>query len=353
MQPQPGLFGLIHTNKDFNNRAAWGKNVFNNTFPTALACFMDSISLPLVYLKFQQGALLHEPMSASDIFGLPCLSESLYFAFERDYGPYQTMIIGNLPRNDLVTFDSVNERFLRHLEIKLTAIPDDSTDELAPELFGAELVIRPDTIVYLALSIAKLFQHQREKLMPYVQAFDAITQWETVTDVLAYIPTMADSLDQLMHDYVAYQTPLLMQAIWRTQGKSLQFHPSTFDVFIWSNFAFTRLFFRERYQVITSRGGLSRGTRTIVWLTKMLYDFAHTGHFDAAQITDSLSYGTRNDKAFSVNGRITQPLIDSVYLHQPRVSYQQLNQIILGDGQRLLSPERRLDAAILATPDIF
>jgi hypothetical protein len=40
-------------------------------------------------------------------------------------------------------------------------------------------------------------------------------------------------------------------------------------------------------------------------------------------------------------------------LKQPRIKKQEIKIIILGRGQNLLSPERRFDAIIYNSPDIF
>ena len=47
----PSLFGLKNTNRDFSNPDTWGKNQFNNCFPTSLACYMHSRKILPVYLK--------------------------------------------------------------------------------------------------------------------------------------------------------------------------------------------------------------------------------------------------------------------------------------------------------------
>lgn len=38
------------------------------------------------------------------------------------------------------------------------------------------------------------------------------------------------------------QIPLVMQPIWKTQGKSAKLHDYCLDIFVWSNIAFTQLF---------------------------------------------------------------------------------------------------------------
>jgi len=45
--------------------------------------------------------------------------------------------------------------------------------------------------------------------------------------------------------------------------------------------------------------------------------------------------------------------MDSEALKQPRIRKNEIKSIILGGGQNLLSPERRLDAIIFNSPDLF
>lgn len=90
-----------------------------------------------------------------------------------------------------------------------------------------------------------------------------------------------------------------------------------------------------------------------MWLIKMLDDFAYHGKIDGNKVIDHLTYNTKNDKAFAVNGKITHPYIQSPELTKPRISKFATKEIILGGGQNYLSPERRLDAIILNSPDLF
>ncbi|NEQ22666.1 MAG: HindVP family restriction endonuclease, partial [Microcoleus sp. SIO2G3] len=85
----------------------------------------------------------------------------------------------------------------------------------------------------------------------------------------------------------------------------------------------------------------------------LLDDFSLNGQINHSRIIDELSYDTRNDKAFSVNGKVTHPYMRGEVLTQPRITKRQIKEIILGGGQNLLSPERRFDAIIFNSPDIF
>ncbi len=142
-----------------------------------------------------------------------------------------------------------------------------------------------------------------------------------------------------------------MQPIWKTVGKSSALAEQCFDIFVWSDFAFTRLFTNTARR--ENLRGISRNVRSVVWLFKMLYDFAVHGAVNFGDIIDRLTYNTKNDKAFAVSGMVTNPYMRCEELTTPRINKNAVKEIILGGGQTFLSPERRLDAIILNTPDLF
>ncbi len=85
----------------------------------------------------------------------------------------------------------------------------------------------------------------------------------------------------------------------------------------------------------------------------MLFDFAKNGAIDHAWVIDHMTYNTKNDKAFAANGRVTNPYMRSPELTTPRIKKSQLKEIILNKGYKLLSPERRFDAIIFYSPELF
>ena len=85
----------------------------------------------------------------------------------------------------------------------------------------------------------------------------------------------------------------------------------------------------------------------------MLSDFVNYGSFNHEKITNQLLYGTRNDKAFAISGNRTNKFMRCKNLEKPRVKKSSLKKIILNGGQNFLSPERRLDAIIYNTTNLF
>ncbi|ORU93714.1 MAG: hypothetical protein A6F72_07495 [Cycloclasticus sp. symbiont of Poecilosclerida sp. N] len=98
---------------------------------------------------------------------------------------------------------------------------------------------------------------------------------------------------------------------------------------------------------------ITRQTRTAIWLYKMLNDFCQSGKFDHKEIIDDLSYNTKNDKAFACAGNVTNSYMSCRRLATPIISKAEIKKIILGGGQNLLSPERRFDAIIFNSPELF
>ena len=128
---KPSLFGVKHSNRDFEQKEAWGKNQFNSSFPAALACYMAHKKIDNVYLILdKKQKIKSDKISTQKLFGINSESDDLFFSFEGIYTPYERFIIGELPRIDLVTQKHSDGTILKGMEIKLTALPDNSTCEL-------------------------------------------------------------------------------------------------------------------------------------------------------------------------------------------------------------------------------
>ena len=350
----PRLFGIRNSNRDFRNAQAWGKNQFNNAFPVALSCYMYERGLQPVFLTLDENfQLAHRKIGVEEIFGVVPSSPDLFFCFEVDYQPYQKMIVGTLPRIDLVTRNTKIDQSMRGLEVKLTALPDHGTAGLSDDKLGCEIVVRPDTIVYQALSIASSFQLQRQRLLEILAPFcSVIKDWREESTMVSNIDGFTDMIRQIIRSGVHIQKPLIIQPVWKTLGKSSQLAENCLDIFVWSDWALLRLFIDDLSRA-ASVTKIQRPARSIIWLAKMLYDFAREGRFNASTITNQLSYSTRTDKAFAIGGSRTNSYMKCAELTKPRITKTEIKNIILGGGQNFLSPERRFDAIIANTPDIF
>lgn len=214
-EQKAGLFGIIHSNRDFTQADTWGKNQFNSSFPAGLTNFLASKNLDNVYIYIDKELKVkHGKISAEKLYGTKPTSDDLFFSFESQYTPYQQLIIGSLPRVDLVTQSRSSGQVLRPIEVKLTALPDNSTCHLSEEFYGCEIVIRPDTIVYLACSIAENFKDNHKQLTQlFGNKFDKISDWTDGASVCTYIPDMISAIDKIVLSVLDKQEPILLQPV--------------------------------------------------------------------------------------------------------------------------------------------
>lgn len=349
----PALFGLnqSNTNKDFTEAKAWGKNSFNNCFPVALLCYMQNQNIAPVYLTVDKNwDIVLREIDVNSIFGHAYNSKDIFFAFEYIYVRNQQFVKGDLPRIDLVIKDNSNSEnpWLRALEIKLTALPDNSTCDFSEENYGCELVVRPNTIIHLVLEIISGYAEYRRELLDVLhRVIQGSFDWEAEESVLKRMPDIIQTIESVLLTKMDNQIPLVVQPVWKTVGKSSRLHENCLDVFVWSTFAFAKLL------IDAAKGSrrFTRAERAVLWVLKMLSDFATDGKIDPQTVR--FGFSKQTDKAFALSGRRTHPYMCGSELTHPRIKKTEIRNIILGQGEKLLSPERRFDAILVNSPELF
>ncbi|MDO4879361.1 MAG: HindVP family restriction endonuclease [Neisseria sp.] len=348
----PHLFGLNRSNRDFSNRETWGKNQFNSSFPAALCCYMADRGISANYLCAENGRLSVRSIGFEEVFGINPLSPNAYFAFETAHSPFQKYVVGTLPRTDLVVQDFDSGNCLSGLEIKLTALPDNTTCRLDDARYGSEIVIRPDSIVYLACSIADAYGQDGLSGIADIVPDTEMLDWSEPATAAGAFPHIRRTLQNICENADGRQKPFLLQPIWKTEGKSPRLAEDCLDVFVWSDAAFVG-FIQSLARLDMRQNGITRQARTAVWLYKMLEETVRYGRFNHEKIIDTCSYNTKNDKAFAASGQVTNPFMKSPRLTRPIIGKNEIKNIILGGGQEMLSPERRFDAIIYNSPELF
>ncbi len=350
------LFGISgRSNRDGTRRSHWGKNEFNSSFPAALLCFMREQGVNPVYIILNSSSeTCHRHIAVPDLFQIDPRANTIFFAFEQIYQPFQDMVEGSLERCDLVVMDTADSASTcrRGFEIKLTALPDSSTCHLDDSRFSCELVFRPPAVAQLALSIANHYRNRRADLLSKLSPVcSRIFNWRRPQDVMPHLQEMCDGLDNVFKDVLAKQSPFAIQPVWKTRGKSANLAADCLDVFVWSDLAFTRLFIDAAR---TARPTvMDRNQRTAIWLARMLYNFAEIGRFRPSLVTSEMAYELQTDKAFAIAGNRSIRYLASDELESPRMSKDCIKEIILENGHQLLSPERRFDAIIVNSPGLF
>lgn len=306
-----------------------------------------------VYLRAnEEGSVEQSQISPVRLLGIDPLSDDAYYNFEAGFPAYESFYVGKRETIDLVVMNRRTGLCQSGLEIKLTALPDGTTADLSEAEYGCEMVVRPPTICFLACSICAYYERKygKERLRGLLAGVPQINHWEEADEVGSHYQDILQAVKTVAVDMRVAQTPLILQPIWKTEGQSQRLAENCLDVFVWSNLALLSLVAsadtREDYSI-------SRYRRTIIWVYRMLFDYVTYGQFDYVRIIKNHAYGLANDKAFAISGVKTQPVMQGEVLLSPRVGKSEIKNIILGGGQHLLSPERRFDAVLVNSPDLF
>jgi hypothetical protein len=349
----PSLYGISKSNRDFSLPYYWGKNQFNSSFPVALACFMRDSGINAVYLRINKDReVFHEELPIASLFGSKLPNDKLFFSFESRFEPYQQFVHDELKPIDLVIKNAQTDAFIRPVEIKLTTLPDNTTCGVSEDRYGCEVVIRSPTMRYMALSMAMSL---KDKFRDIRKIFEPsclrIRQWGNTVEIKKSMPDILEALELFISSYRDYEKPLLMQPIWKTIGKSAILADNCLDIFVWSDFALTRLFMDSATESDSAQ--ISRQQRAAVKLARFLFEVSGTGKVYQEPIYDEMGLGNQTDKEFAISGNKTNKYMRCERLTKPVIHKSQIKNIILGGGHRHLSPERRFDAIIYFSPGLF
>lgn len=349
---KPSLFGQKHSSRDYSRANSWGKNQFNSSFPASLVAYMYSKEIKPVYIKTnKKNEIIRTYISSTDLYGIDALSDKIYYDFEAGFVPYEKFYQGKREHIDLVIRNNDNREVLSGLEVKLTALPDNTTKSQPESKWGAEIVMRSPTICFLACSICENYQTKagKERLRSMLKA-PKIDNWGKAEEVIPYYSDILSSILAVSTDMFRKQKPLIIQPIWKTEGNNMRLQENCLDVFVWSNLAVIQMCCTED---AVNLKNLNRYHRTIIWIYKMLLEYVTYNTFDYKRIIDFQSYSIKNDKAFSLPGTKSSVFLSGSETLKPRIAKCEIKNIILGGGQDLLSPERRFDAVLVNSPDIF
>ncbi len=66
-----------------------------------------------------------------------------------------------------------------------------------------------------------------------------------------------------------------------------------------------------------------------------------------------MTFDKQSDKEFAISGARSHRSMTCARLTQPLIHKDEVKNIILGGGQKFLSPERRFDAILYFSKDLF
>lgn len=344
-----GLYGIFNSNRTADDH--WGKNCFNSSFPTSTACYMLDKAINAIYitLAVKNGQLVIEPkeISINEVFNCGDRAlHDLYFSFESVYAPYQQYSFDSIDGIDLVVKDT-NGNYLSPLEVKLTVIPTSQTSTLPEEKWGSEIVVRSATTSYCALG---MFDSVKESAWDIREIFEeacsSIQMWDNDYEMTHKMPSLCKAVDNFQLKYYTHQKPLLMQTLWKTQGQSPILADQAFDIVIWSDYAFSRLFLDHSAEPAET---MRRGMRASARLARCLWELSKSGKIRVVDIYRQMAFGNQTDKEFAIGGSLWRKYVTPERIQNLALNKDVVYQIIEPGYIDRLMPERRFDQTLYFT----
>jgi len=344
-----GLYGIEHSNRSPDNH--WGKNCFNSSYPAATASYMLEHNIPAIYIKLEERdghlAVVASEIPIREVFNCgDSRANQLYFAFESVFEPYQAYSFDAIDGIDLVIKD-LSGKFLSPLEVKLTVLPDSTTYMKSEDKWGSEIVVRSATTSYCALGMYDAVKDEARAVREiFEDACSSIESWENNFEMTHRTASLCTSIDAFQKQYYSRQRPLVMQTLWKTQGKSPMLAENAFDIVIWSDYAFSRLFIDSSYEPSAT---MSRPMRASARLARCLWELSKSGKIRVVDIYRQMAFGNQTDKEFSIPGNKWKNYVSSPRTECPILPKDVVTSIIQDGYIEKLSPERRFDQTLYFT----
>lgn len=342
-----GLYGIEHTNRP--DMQHWTKNCFNSSFPAALANFMLSKNIPAIYAKLEivDGELkvVCDEIPISELYRCGNLQpKELVFNFESKFEPYQCFAFDSIDGIDLVVKD-MRGNSLAPVEVKLTVLPTSATAGKPEEEWGSEIVVRTATTSYLAFSIWDEVKAQSRHIREiFEDTCSKIGSWTNDFEMSHKTANLKLAIDTFEREYIQYQRPLVMQPFWKTEGQSPILCENCFDIVVWSNLAFSRLFLET-----ANEKTMSRPMRASARMARCLWELSKSGKIHVEDIYRQMAFGQQTDKEVSVPGDRWRRYITTDRTLTPAVSKNAIKEIIAPGYIENLRPERRFDQTLYFT----
>lgn len=344
-----GLFGIAHSNRTADDH--WGKNCFNSSFPAATANYMFAHDVSAIYIKLDeidgQLKVISSTIPIKEVFNSRERSlDDLYFSFESVYQPYQQYSFDAVDGIDLVIKDTTGH-YLSPLEVKLTVLPTSATSTKPESEWGSELVVRSATTSYCALGMFdSVKDHAREVREIFEDACSSIQMWDNDYEMTHKMPQLISAINQFECTYLTHQKPLLMQTLWKTQGQSPILSEQAFDIVIWSDYAFSRLFIDGSDEPAST---MKRGMRASARMARCLWELSKSGKIRVVDIYRQMAFGNQTDKEFAVGGSQWRKYVTTDRITNLALNKDVVNEIIEPGYIDRLMPERRFDQTLYFT----
>jgi hypothetical protein len=172
--------------------------------------------------------------------------------------------------------------------------------------------------------------------------------WTNDYEMSHRTPALTESVNVFQRSFIDRQKPILVQTIWKTEGQSPTLADNAFDIVVWSDYAFSRLFL-DSSTVVEST--MSRPMRTSAKLARCLWELSKSGRMtiQLGEIYRQMAFDNQTDKEFAIQGHKWRGYVLSDRIAQPQLKKDVVHKIIEPGYIERLCPERRLDQTLYFT----
>ena len=342
MEGIPRFYGIRDSNLD--PAELWDSENFPRTFTVALVNRMGDLGLPVNLIRRGTDACFVDGIEVGELYGCPVNRiPRLRFDFDTVYGPFAEIASG-VPESSLVVTDQRGFP-LRRLDVQTSVIPDASTAGLPDDLSGAEVTVRTPTLVNCALSMASSLTSRREEALSVLTSdIPPDVDWSSPEEAVANAEAVVTALDILESEMRGLQSPFMLQSVWRSEPDGPFLDENAMDAFVWTDFAFTRLFLDSGRR--TRDGKVTRTVRCAVRLYNIIKEILNNGSADVPAILSKTGYGLPGNREFMVNGRQTNRYMACGNLTEPRMGVTDVIGLASEGFEAMIIPDRRLDLSV-------
>lgn len=367
--------GIVKSNRTAEQLLRKGS--INGAFPIALLGYMEEIGVMPVFLEagMDDGQLVifNVERPAAAVIGPGRRLNDIHYLFESKLLCHKEFLDGNDKKQPLKNVDVVfaadakGKRQYTGLEVKLAAVPDVSTARGPKSEHSCEMVLRPNSIAEITMSIYRnLPVEVREELKAQARSlnFTRIRSTENPREMLANYPWIREFVEDVLKAAIPTQVPIMAHAVWATIGNTLEMETDAFDLFMWTDVGLLTMVFSEAQVADDEEDSenrkpssskkkddldevLTRTMRTVMRFAIAMNELLKSSFFNREHIFENMSFGSQSDKDCSIRGKRMNRYIVHPAMAERRVKVAAVEAILGKDGARALTPERRLDAAVV------
>jgi len=209
------------------------------------------------------------------------------------------------------------------------------------------MVVRSATTSYCALGMFNSVSDNPAAVREiFEKACADIGSWTNDFEMSHKTAALSECINTFQKRYLNKQKSLVMQTVWKTQGQSPLLAENAFDIIIWSDYAFSRLFVDRALNVEPT---MSRHMRASAKLARCIWELSKSGKIRLAEIYRQMAFDNQTDKEFSINGQSWRNYVSTKRISKPILSKNVVEKIIEPGYIELLRPERRFDQTLYFT----